>query len=315
MSTPSTATATLPPPHHRYYSRHQQAFGHPATSYGSIVKTTPRLPQPQFNPSYSSSSDKKLGIRLPPPSPAFYTPEAMNGSSRSRNQKATKNAKKPDWEEFYKNGVPQEVIIIDDDETPDPNLPNQSDASLDRPDKKRKTGPSSNYDPVYNPQPSYSTTHTPYYDNSSSANHTASTDRTAPLYKGTGSTSSGPTVANGNNFYPTYDDGMVGQKRKRTTRAVEELKVTKRREIEKIQSPFSAYVPPPKPPHKARDVYVKIIKDVSTLLSINTGIVLTSPRLLEIKIQRLTMTMTVITASNQILILLQNVSTSPSYLF
>jgi dual-specificity kinase len=264
MSTPSTATATLPPPHHRYYSRHQQPFGgHQGTSsYGSIVKATPRLPQPQYTPSYSSSSDKKLGIRLPPPSPVYYTPEAMNGSSRSRNLKATKNAKKPDWEEFYKNGVPQEVIVIDDDDNQDPYLTNKSDVSLDRPDKKRKTGPSSNYDPVYNPQPSYSTTHTPYYDNSS-ANHTASTDRTAPLYKGTASSSTGPTATNASNYYPPYDEGIVGQKRKRTTRAVEELRVSKRREIEKVQSPFSAYVPPPKPPHKAREVYVKIIKDVS----------------------------------------------------
>jgi dual-specificity kinase len=310
MSTPSTATATLPPPHHRYYSRHQQAFGHQVTpSYGSIVKNTPRLPQPQFNPSYSTSSDKKLGIRLPPPSPAFYTPEAMNGSGRSRTQKATKHAKQPDWEEFYKNGVPEEVIVIDDDDdnTPDSHLGiNKSDISLDRPDKKRKTGPSSNYDPVYNPQPSYSTTHTPYYDNSS-ANHTASTDRTAPLYKG--SSSSGPTVANGTNYYASYDEGVVGQKRKRTTRAVEDLKVTKRREIEKIQSPFSAYVPPPKPPHKARDVYVKIIKDVSNCFSsTQVSLSLTVSRLLEIKIQRLLMTMTVITVLNQILTSLQNVS-------
>jgi len=176
-------------------------------------------------------------------------------STRSRRSKV-------DWNDFYRNGIPKEVIVIDDDDSPERQPTHGHDNSYERhPDKKRKTGGSSNYDPVYsNPQPSYSTTHTPYYDNSS-ANHTVSTDRTAPAHKGTGSTSTGPSITNGS--YNPNPEGVAGQKRKRTTRAVEESKSSKRREIDRNLSPFSAYIPPPKPPIKAKDVTVMVIKDVS----------------------------------------------------
>jgi dual-specificity kinase len=129
-------------------------------------------------------------------------------------------------------------------------------------DKKRKTAGSSAYDPVYNPQPSYSTTQTPYYDNSSS-NNTASTDRTTSAYITTAATSLGSQGSNGT-YLPPLDDGIVGQKRKRTrAAAAEEAQTTsKRREVER-PSPLSIlYVPPQKPIIKAKDVPVEVIPDV-----------------------------------------------------
>jgi dual-specificity kinase len=176
-------------------------------------------------------------------------------STRSRRERG------PDWSDFYRNGIPKEIIVIDDDDTPDSTTTLQHDSLLERhKDKKRKTGASSAYDPVYNPQPSYSTTQTPYYENSS-ANHTTSTDRTAPAYKGSGSSSIGPPLTNGT-YYAAMDEGAVGQKRKRAARAVDENKSAKRREIQQDQSPYSAYVPPTQPTIKAKDVYVECIKEV-----------------------------------------------------
>jgi dual-specificity kinase len=175
-------------------------------------------------------------------------------NSRSRRQRG------PDWNNFYRNGVPKEVIVIDDDDTPDSATTLQHDTLLERhKDKKRKTGAA--YDPVYNPQPSYSTTQTPYYENSS-ANHTTSTDRTAPAFKASGSSSIGPPIVTNGSYYPVMDDAGVGQKRKRASRAVDENKSAKRREVLPDQSPYSAYVPPKQPIIKAKDVYVECVKEV-----------------------------------------------------
>jgi len=188
-------------------------------------------------------------------------------TARESSQRGSRRA---DWAEFYKNGVPDVVILIeDDDDDPKliPNTHSSNGSSYGNPrhaDKKRKTGAASNYDPVYNnPQPSYSTTQTPYYDNSSSNNNTVSTDRTAPALKTTASSSLGPSVRNGS-YLPPLEEGVVGQKRKRTRNVTaEEVKAAKRRELERVQSPYSAYIPPPNPPLKSKDIHVPVVKDVS----------------------------------------------------
>jgi dual-specificity kinase len=178
-------------------------------------------------------------------------------------------SRKPDWNEFYKNGVPKEIIVIDDD-SPEPangsgeDIPTYTNGR--HADKKRRTGAATAYDPVYNPQPSYSTTQTPYYDNSS-GNNTVSTDRTAPVYKATGSSSIGPALTNGS--YLALDEAVTGQKRKRTRQiTAEEAKAAKRRELDRVQSPYSAYIPPPRPPIKAKEVYVEVVRDVSSLFMV-----------------------------------------------
>jgi len=178
--------------------------------------------------------------------------------------------RKPNWSEFYRNGLPKEVIVIDDDESPEPQQAQpganqtsrtvqQTNGSTRHADKKRKTAASTAYDPVYHEHTSYSTTQTPYYDNSSS-NHTASTDRTTSAVNTTA-----PTSLSSNGTYVTpLEPGVTGQKRKRATRqgAQDEAKEAKRRELENQQDPYSQYVPPPNPPIKAKDVYVPVFDDV-----------------------------------------------------
>ena len=59
------------------------------------------------------------------------------------------------------------------------------------------------------------------------------------------------------------ETGMVGQKRKRVTRQ-QTADEKKRKEIEVVGDAYSFYVPPPKPPIKAKDVYVQPVKDVGS---------------------------------------------------
>lgn len=123
----------------------------------------------------------------------------------------------PDWDEFYKNGMPKEIIVIDDDSPPPPT-------------KKTRTG----YD-------SYS---------AYTSGDSASTDRTTSLQTAPTSLSSG-----------SLPEETVGQKRKRVTRQ-QLADEKKRKDVDILGDPHSIYVPPPKPPIKAKDVHVPQIKDV-----------------------------------------------------
>ncbi|KAF1995611.1 dual specificity tyrosine-phosphorylation-regulated kinase 3, partial [Amniculicola lignicola CBS 123094] len=182
----------------------------------------------------------------------------------------------PDWAAFYKNGLPKEVIVIDDDDEaaedekpatrpaprPAPPAKAATNGAVRHTDKKRKTTASTTtYDPVYNQQASYSTTQTPaYYD---SPNQSLSTDRTTSGQHTTAATSLGSTASNGQHISP-LENAMVGQKRKRTRAAAQdEAKEAKRRELDHDDNPFSLYQPPPNPVIKAKDVYVQVVTDKS----------------------------------------------------
>jgi dual-specificity kinase len=203
--------------------------------------------------------------RQAPQLPPIQQVPALDMDSNSATSSARR--RNPDWNDFYKNGIPKEVIVIDDDDEPAPPPPRPQPAlartntngSARHTDKKRKTTASTAYDPVYNQHTSYSTTQTPYYD---SPNHSISTDRTTSALNTTAPTSLGSTVSNGHHISP-LDNPAVGQKRKRT-RAVaqDEVKQAKRRELDHNEDPFSLYQPPPNPVIKAKDVYVQVIPDV-----------------------------------------------------
>ncbi|KAF2194423.1 dual specificity protein kinase lkh1 [Zopfia rhizophila CBS 207.26] len=262
MSTPSTATATLPP--HQYFSHHQTY--QPSLSNGQLSNGTARLGNSLYN-GYSSNSDLRRTAtghaRLPPLTVPNSSASDMNvnpghSSQRKRN---------PDWADFYKNGIPKEVIVIDDDDD-DPAArppPRQTqtnrtvaNGSTRHADKKRKTTASTAYDPIYNQHTSYSTTQTPYYD---SPNNSISTDRTTSALN-TATTSLGSQASNG--YIAPLENRVVGQKRKRTRAAAQdEAKEAKRRELDNNDDPFSLYQPPPNPVIKAKDVYVQVISDKS----------------------------------------------------
>ncbi|KAL1800909.1 hypothetical protein ACET3X_001251 [Alternaria dauci] len=278
MSTPSTATATLPP-HRQFYSHHPTY--QPSMSNAQIANGSARMGNSLYNGYTSASSTSDLRRNAPaharhPPQlpPITHAPPVDMTANDPGSAQRRRN---PDWADFYRNGIPKEVIVIDDedddnDDDDDAQLPpprqqppssraaaTNANPAARHTDKKRKTTASTAYDPVYNQHTSYSTTQTPYYD---SPNHSLSTDRTTSALNTTAPTSLGSQVSNGHHISP-LDNSAAGQKRKRTRAVVQdEAKQAKRRELDN-DDPFSLYQPPPNPVIKAKDVYVQVVQDKS----------------------------------------------------
>lgn len=297
MSTPSTATITVPPNHH-YYPHQQQylppmADYHHNAAYGSgsgsasgtgssrnysngyVNNTTPA---DHRRPAASTVRQPQTQTQSQA-HPAAYNyeptaPPSSNGSARKRAREEP-----VDWERYFGGKPPKEIIVIDDDEPSHASHPPAMEPSVQpaaasshaaynstsvngssqyHTDKRRKVASSTTaaYDPVYNAhnqqQLSYSNTQTPTYYDASPRPYTGSTDRTASY-----NTTTAPTSLSSNGTY--LDEGTVGQKRKRSTRQA--AADQKKREVATRSDPFSEYVPPPKPPLKAKDVYVPVVHD------------------------------------------------------
>lgn len=278
MSTPSTATATHPSHHPHYgYSHHQVAYqtngAYPPTSTAGSARltnnyaysaNTPTSVSTQPHPLPSTAKPApSLTSNLPP-----YNPSSSSGSMSSG---PTGRRKKPDWGEFYKNGLPKEVIVIDDTPPPDhPQAASRSQApsstvtatnngTLGQPaGKKRRTGVETAYDVGFYDRPSYSMNPQHYGDGSSGS---LSSDRTTSLHT-TAPTSMGSHGSSGTSNGAPYEEASVGQKRKRVTTRKSARDEQKRRELETAGDAFLNYIPPPQPPIKAKDVPVPVIRDV-----------------------------------------------------
>ncbi|KAF2860163.1 serine/threonine protein kinase [Piedraia hortae CBS 480.64] len=131
-----------------------------------------------------------------------------------------------DWVQFFGGQPPREIITIHDDDSPCPEQPPEP-AVPHHADKRRRT----------NGNAAYSTTHTPYSYNGSSAATPA-------------------TMAN------RHETAQTGQKRKRITRESER----ERKRVEAAHSSatgylaqYGDYIPPPRLPKKQREVYVPVI--------------------------------------------------------
>lgn len=203
-------------------------------------------------------------VVAPPPSTSSSGTVIPTGRSR----------RKPNWAEFYKNGVPKEIIYIDDDDDDDDdhgsaNHQQQASASwrlqsglpptatalglnqnatvpLAHTSKRRRTGLESAFERPYVDHPSYS-----HLYGEDSSNASRSTDRTTSL------NTSAHTSIHSTNPAP-YQDQLAGQKRKRVYTRGSARDEQKRRELDAF-----AYVPPPNPPIKAKDVTVPIVREVS----------------------------------------------------
>ena len=268
MSTPSIASNTINNHHLSYgYSHHQSPYQSNAASYPSNNSVpTPRLtnsyysyPSNQQSTSYRSAqrspahkSKSKNEPRIPP---SHSTPNSMG-----RGQKA------PDWEEYYKNGIPKEVIVIDDDTPPPPaptaRITTRRGAARGRrgnvqPAAGRKRKMDDSYDTGYHDSPAFST-HPAKFDEHSSP-PSVRTERTTTPHT-TAPTSLGSYGSSGASN--SYEDVNSGQKRKRAMPKVTRAQ-TKRKEQEANVGAFADYVPPPKPPIKATDVHVPVIAAVS----------------------------------------------------
>ena len=268
MSTPSTATATIPP-HHAYYgySNHQayQTNANHRVTNDSTYSGSSRLAPTQRNTEYTEEYYPEAKAPSSRSSVNAKQPLNMTTTSDSTPGRQSKRERRPDWHEFYKNGPPKEIIVIDDDSPPPQSRPEDDmpryainglnhDGPSEHASKKRKTG----YDTVpARHQASYSHTDTPHYLGSGS--DTISTDRTTSLQT-TAPTSLG-SHGSGGSGGAYLDNTSVGQKRKRVTRQTT-ADEKKRKEIEDVGDAYSSYIPPPKPPIKAKEVFVQPVKYV-----------------------------------------------------
>lgn len=180
--------------------------------------------------------------------PASQSTSAL-GNRQDQNQQG------PDWAEFYKNGVPKEVIVIDDTPEPEsrPKAQPRRTNNASTGGKKRKIG--EGYETRYPDRPSYST-HSQQYGDSSDPS--LSTDRTTSQQT-TAPTSLGSYGSSGASN--SYEDLNVGQKRKRLP--VKETRAqAKKKQQEAENDAFTSYIPPPNPPIKAPEVNVPVVRDV-----------------------------------------------------
>lgn len=268
MSIPSTMTATLPPPsphfgHHSSYNTNPVSYA----SNHSLSGGSSRLA-----PSYSFPNNTPASISRQPTTSSRqqHQPSTMPTSQSTSALKSSKPKDRgPDWHEFYKNGPPKEVIVIDDDSPPLPpqyhkentrTNPSRQEVTIktEHANKKRRVGQGAAFDAARDQQASYS--HARTYSNGHSVAETISTDRTTSLQT-TAPTSLGSHTSHGS-AGAYVEDGQVGQKRKRVTR-LQTADEKKKKDIEVHGEAYSAYVPPPRPPIKAGDVRVPAIRDVS----------------------------------------------------
>lgn len=287
MSTPSTTTAMLPHPdlyfgysHHRSYqpntttfrandslqkaaSRRGQAYKLPPTSSNLI----PNRVEAAALPHIGEISKIQLHTK-DDQNPIMQLAQATSLQTSTKRQRS----REPDWNNFYKNGLPREVIVIDDSPTPrisesvEPvvdglqnNNGGVNGTALRHAAKKRKRD--GMYDPIYHIKAGPSETENPRYKDSNTTS-TISTDRTTSAIQTTAATSLGSQYSNESRGY-VVNDTQPGQKRKRVATRQQLANEAKRREIEMNGDAFTNYKPPPRPPIKAGDVNVKVMPDNS----------------------------------------------------
>ncbi|KAI0840396.1 kinase-like domain-containing protein [Hypoxylon sp. FL0890] len=313
MSTPTTATATLPP----HYRHHHPTHHYPpypnlqstVSSYRSVAgpsATNPTIPTSTSTASTATVSNRHHGHtsslytttnatynasqlqpttngvaasvattrptkdsprtnstpRLEaykvsmPPSTASATQTYVGEQPRKR-----RRSKEPDWNSFYKNGLPKEIIVIDDTPEPEKNYSaapsTRTQANGVATDSTRHTAKRRRKDDGARNDELYSTRANHSYQPSSNSGST-STDRTTSAHNTTAATSLGSLSSNGQYDYESH---QTGQKRKRTRQQI--AQEAKRREVEVLGDTFVSYRPPQKPVKKAGDVTVRVVNDRS----------------------------------------------------
>lgn len=310
MSTPTTATATLPHYHRHHYP--YQAGGTTATTYrtnglppphaattnplllspsssstrlppafqstpsaqyspSTLTADTRPLPAPNANgvtPSSTASSRPSYALANAPADPNYQTAMAPSNPGPRAHGARRQRSREPDWNSFYKNGLPREIIVIDDTPEPDAggtaaNQPshhvvttganlaytNGAAAAMARPAAKKRKRDGDFDSGYYTQKYGTSLASTPHVNGT--ATGTISTDRA------TAQTGAATSLSSGSQ----YDyDVQLGNKRKRTRQQV--ANEAKRREVDLLGDAYISYKPPPHPPKKASDVPVRTVHDV-----------------------------------------------------
>ncbi|PFH63132.1 hypothetical protein XA68_17776 [Ophiocordyceps unilateralis] len=187
--------------------------------------SAPPRPPPHARQLHHRGDDHNLRHQIMSPTPR-HTATMTTATITDQPSRKRRRSREPDWNNFYRNGLPKERRRRDDA---------HEAASRTAGYHVQYVGSHPNT-PLHNPTPIASTIST---DRTNSALHT-----TAP----TSLSSSG-----------LYEDVKIPLKRKRTRQQV--AKEAKRRDIDGLGDPFLTYKPPPYPPKKASDVHVRVVHD------------------------------------------------------
>lgn len=281
VSTPTAAQATTPSSSAagRLLPFYQSAAhaGYAEPTDGVAQRTSAPRPPPHGhhqnhpNADYEHASDRPARHQHNQPDDHYVA----NMTDQPAKKRRRSNG--PNWQEFYRNGLPNEIIVIDDD-SPEPeantsrkitngnsiattantanNVVNNvntaavaANATATRqPTRKRRRDDDlgTTHGSGYHIQYVGSHTNTP-------AGSTISSDRTNSALHTTA-----PTSLSSNS---QYGDSALPLKRKRTRQQV--ANEAKRRDTDVLGNRCFTYKPPPFPPKKASDVSVRMVSDVS----------------------------------------------------
>lgn len=259
MSTPTLA-ATMLPVHH-------SAYGYPQYSSRAYPTNNTLPAPPRLHTTYNSIPQSAHYQHSQPSPVALKQPSYAPSMASTQASGISRDKKTPNWNEFYKNGVPKEIIVIDDDSPPPSARNHLSNVHEHRQDQylnMRKRKIDHGYEVADSPV--YSTYH-PQGGSSSSSASVHSGARTNSIQ-----TITAPTSLESYSSNPasnSYDDVRIGQKRKRVAAPKETRQSTKRKQQEAQVDPYLDYIPPQLPPRKAAEVHVAVIRDVraSTIAS------------------------------------------------
>ncbi|KAK6506018.1 dual specificity protein kinase kns1 [Arthrobotrys conoides] len=241
MSVPSTAT--LHYPHHPHQSPPYGYLNaipqHTSLYYRSNSGT--QQPQPSYQP-----QSQRYSTEMRPSGSVASSAAPTPSVTGKRRRKQT-----PDWKEFYKNGVPKEIIVIDDTPPPEPTpkrnaRTNVTASRVPRPISQNTSLNTRVHNPVSSSQASTATTSQPSKRRKIAANGTTSAAVNRGYNNGTetAATSLASTIGD--------SASIAGTKRKRVTRGSMAKKQT---------DAFAHYQPPPHPPIKAKEVVVRKVED------------------------------------------------------
>lgn len=255
-----TTTALHPQPHHQPYPRLSHSISDPRRSYLTLNETS-TLAYHKY-PAADSPSDSNPPPLDPPKNRAGATAVAASVNSPAMSSRLDK---RPDWNKFYENGIPKEVIVIDDS-SPEPTAIRKvsgdyTKRSAHHPDKRRRIDAA--YDPVHSSRDAAA--EAGRQEPSSADTASSANDRTTSALYSTAPTSLTSTGSDNHTLQP-LENTRAGQKRKRTSRKAFDEESPEPEPTTQTHN-WSNYVPPPKPPLKSKEVYVNVVRDVRVTYS------------------------------------------------
>ena len=289
-SNAAAAAARLLPPYTSSYASHSHHYHHhihnsysPASVESNTAHHTelPPRPPPHVRPyTHLSRHDPadyrhsyNSAVTNPAAEPAATTTMATTYDLEPSRKR--RRSREPDWQDFYRNGLPKEIIVIDD--SPEPtantsrkivhnNYPTAESNSYSTSQARKRRRPDE--DVTDSQTVGYSTQHSVAGPSTSKPTHQHSTpidstfsssDSTSALHTtaATSLSSSGGTV---------YEDPQGPLKRKRTRQQA--ANEAKRRDIDGFADTLLTYKPPALPPKKISEVKVRVIQDVSIICTL-----------------------------------------------